>query len=115
MKKRPCLVCGFPTDADSGYCAKYCSKYSAKFHALNYRIRQKYKAETRQPGIPKAPIFKPDDGDTSLQPRIPDAPIFELSDVVRPIQTRIYEAPVFESDDEDMVGYYMAEACISEV
>ncbi|GES92783.1 hypothetical protein GLOIN_2v1791231 [Rhizophagus clarus] len=102
MKKRPCLVCGFPTDADSGYCAKYCSKYSAKFHALNYRIRQKYKAETRQPGIPKAPIFKPDDGDTSLQPRIPDAPIFELSDVVRPIQTRIYEAPVFESDDEDM-------------
>ena len=52
MKKRPCLVCEFPTDADSGYCAKYCSKYSAKFHALNYRMRQKYIAETFQSGIP---------------------------------------------------------------
>ena len=36
MTKRPCLVCKFPTDANSGYCVKYCSKYSAKFHALNY-------------------------------------------------------------------------------
>src|SRR3954469_3286106 len=79
MEKRPCLICGFPTDADSGYCAKYCSKYSAKFHALNYRMRQKYKAET-------------------LRSRIPEAPIFELSDVVRPLQPRIYEAPVSESD-----------------
>ena len=52
MEKRPCLVCGFPTDADSGYCAKYCSKYSAKYHAHNYRMRQKYIAETFQSGIP---------------------------------------------------------------
>ena len=52
MKKRPCLVCGFPTDADSGYCAKYCSKYSAKYHAHNYRMRQKYIAKTFQSGIP---------------------------------------------------------------
>ncbi|CAB4403268.1 unnamed protein product [Rhizophagus irregularis] len=51
LKKRPCLVCGFPTDADSGYCAKYCSKYSAKYHAMNYRIRQKYGAEALQSGI----------------------------------------------------------------
>ena len=83
MKKKPCLICGFPTDADSGYCSKYCSRYSAKFHALNYQMRQKYKAEVRQPGISEAPIF-------------------ELSDVVRPLQPRIYEAPVSESNDEDM-------------
>ena len=83
LKKRPCLVCGFPTDADSGYCAKYCFKYSAKFHVLNYRMRQKYKAEARQS-------------------RISEAPIFELSDVVRPLQPKIYEDPVFESDDEDI-------------
>ncbi|CAG8831390.1 45646_t:CDS:2 [Gigaspora margarita] len=78
MKKRLCFVCGFPTDADSEYCAKYCSKYSAKFHTLNYRIRQKYEAEARQPRIPEAPIFEPGNGD------------------------RIYEAPVSESDDEDI-------------
>ncbi|PKK58689.1 hypothetical protein RhiirC2_795921 [Rhizophagus irregularis] len=88
MKKRPCLACGFHTDADSGYCAKYYSKYSAKFHALNYRMRQKYKAlpleqaEARQPRIPEAPISEPGDGNSPLQPRI-------------------YEAPVSESDDED--------------
>ncbi|RGB22684.1 hypothetical protein C1646_775698 [Rhizophagus diaphanus] len=82
MKKRLCLVCEFSTDTVSGYCAKYCSKYSAKFHALNYRMRQKYKAEAHQP-------------------RIPEAPIFELSDAVRPLQPRIYENPVSESDDED--------------
>ncbi|PKC55048.1 hypothetical protein RhiirA1_476250 [Rhizophagus irregularis] len=102
MKKRPCLICRFPTNADSGYCAKYYSKYSAKFHALNYRMRQKYKAETRQLGIPEASIFELGDGNESLQPRIPEAPIFELSDVARPLQPRIYEAPVSESDDEDI-------------
>ncbi|PKB99630.1 hypothetical protein RhiirA5_429395 [Rhizophagus irregularis] len=101
MKKRPCLICRFPTDADSGYCAKYCSKYSAKFHALNYRMRQKYKAETRQHGIPEAPIFEPDDGDRPLQPRIPEAPIFKLYDVVKTLQPRIPEAPISESDDVD--------------
>ena len=52
MKKRPCLVYGFPTDADLGYCIKYCFKYSAKYHAHNYRMRQKYIAETFQSGIP---------------------------------------------------------------
>ncbi|PKK55733.1 hypothetical protein RhiirC2_722292 [Rhizophagus irregularis] len=120
MKKRPCLACGFPTDADSGYCAKNCSKYSAKFHALNYRMRQKYKAEARQPRIPEAPISEPGNGNRPLQPRISEAPfselsdadgtlrliisgepIFELSDLASPLQPRIYEAPVFESDDED--------------
>ena len=85
MKKRPCLVCGFPTDADSGYCAKYCSKYSAKFYALNYRMRQKYKAEARQPRISEAPISEPSDGNRPLQPRIPEAPIFELSDLPSPL------------------------------
>ncbi|GES96955.1 hypothetical protein GLOIN_2v1805909 [Rhizophagus clarus] len=44
MKKRPCLVCGFPTDNDSGCC----SKHSAKFYAYNYQMRQKYKAEILQ-------------------------------------------------------------------
>ena len=82
-KKSPCLICGFHTDADLGYCSKNCSKYSAKFHSHNYRMRQKRKAEARQPGIPEAPIF-------------------ELSDVIRPLQPRIYEIPVSESDDEDM-------------
>ncbi|RIA83157.1 hypothetical protein C1645_834230 [Glomus cerebriforme] len=81
-KKRPCLICGFPTDADLGYCSKNCSKYSAKFHSHNHRMRQKRKAEARQPGIPEAPIF-------------------ELSNVVRPLQPRIYENPISESDDED--------------
>ena len=51
-KKRPCLICGFPTDADSGYYAKYYSRYSAKFHAINYRMRQKYGAKALQPRIP---------------------------------------------------------------
>src|ERR1043166_1085282 len=45
-KKSPCLICGFHTDADLGYCSKNCSKYSAKFHSHNYRMRQKRKAET---------------------------------------------------------------------
>ncbi|RIA92128.1 hypothetical protein C1645_736589 [Glomus cerebriforme] len=101
MKKRHCLIYGFPTDADSGYCAKYCSKYSAKFHALNYRMRQKYKAEACQSRIPEAPIFELGNGDRSFQPRIPDALIFKLSDVVRPLQSRIYKTLVSESDDED--------------
>ncbi|GBB90182.1 hypothetical protein RclHR1_17070001 [Rhizophagus clarus] len=82
-KKSSCLICGFPTDADLGYCSKNCSKYSAKFHSHNYQMRQKRKAE-------------------ACQLRIPEAPIFELSDVVRPLQPRIYEALVSESDDEDM-------------
>ena len=45
MKKRLCLICGFPTDADLRYCAKYYFKYSAKFYALNYQMRQKCGAE----------------------------------------------------------------------
>ena len=56
-------------------------------------MRQKYKAETCQPGIPEAPISKPGDGNRplqlripeALQPGIPKAPIFELSDMVRPL------------------------------
>jgi hypothetical protein len=100
MKKRPCLICGFPTDADSGYCAKYCSKYSAKFHALNYRMRQKYKAEAFQPRIPEASISMMSDGNGTLI--ISGAPIFELSDVTKTLQPRIHEAPVSESVDEDV-------------
>jgi len=52
MKKRPCLVCRFPTDADLEYCIKYCFKYFTKYHAMNYRIRQKYGAVALQPEIP---------------------------------------------------------------
>ncbi|PKK56865.1 hypothetical protein RhiirC2_799143 [Rhizophagus irregularis] len=101
MKKRPCLLCTYPTDADSGICSKYCSKYSAKFHALNYRMRQKYGAEAFQPSIPEAPVSGSDDGVGTLRLIISGAPIFELSDVAKPLQPRIYEAPVSESDDED--------------
>src|SRR6185437_9417264 len=81
IEKKPCLVSG---------CRKYtlsttgcCPDHSSRFHSLNYRMRQKYGAET-------------------LQPKVPEAPIFELSDVVRPLQPRIYENPVSESDDEDI-------------
>ena len=79
MKKFHCLGCGFPIDADSGFCSKYCSKYSAKFHSHNYRMRQKYKAVTE-----------------ALQP----AKTSELSDeTLQPVQARIPEAPISESDD----------------
>ena len=43
MKKKPCLVCEFPTDADSGYCYDH----SASVHSHNYRMRQKRKAEAK--------------------------------------------------------------------
>ena len=46
MKKFHYLGCGFPINADLGFCSKYCSKYSAKFHSHNYQMRQKHKAET---------------------------------------------------------------------
>jgi hypothetical protein len=79
MKKKPCLNCGFPADTGTGYCAKFCSKYSAKFHSHNYRMRQKYKAETE-----------------ALQP----AKTSELSvETLQPAQARIPEAPISESDD----------------
>ncbi|PKK72700.1 hypothetical protein RhiirC2_710192 [Rhizophagus irregularis] len=79
MKKKPCLNCGFPADTGTGYCAKFCSKYSAKFHSHNYRMRQKYKAETE-----------------ALQP----AKTSELLDeTLQPAQARIPEAPISESDD----------------
>ena len=42
MEKKPCLVCGFPTASTTGCCPKH----STKFHAHNYRMRQKYIAET---------------------------------------------------------------------
>ena len=81
IEKKPCLVNG---------CRKYtvsitgcCPDHSSRFHSLNYRMRQKYGAET-------------------LQPKVPEAPIFELSDVVRPLQPRIYENLISESDDEDI-------------
>ncbi|PKK58482.1 hypothetical protein RhiirC2_720492 [Rhizophagus irregularis] len=117
MKKKPCLNCNFPADTGTEYCAKFCSKYSAKFHSHNYRMRQKYKAETEalqsaktselsdetlQPRIPEAPISELSDVDGTLQLIISGALIFELSDVAKPLQPRIYEAPVFESDDEDV-------------
>ncbi|KAF0386856.1 hypothetical protein F8M41_011316 [Gigaspora margarita] len=102
MKKKPYLVCGFPTEADSGYCAKYCSKYSAKFHAMNYRMRQKYGAEALQPSIPEALVSELDDGVGTLRLIISGAPIFEPGDGVGTLQPRIYEAPVSNSDDEDM-------------
>ena len=102
MKKRPCLVCKFPTDADSGYCAKYCSKYSAKFHALNYRMRQKYGAKALQPSIPKAPISESDDRVGALRLIISEAPIFKPGDGVGTLQPRIHEALVSDSDDENM-------------
>ena len=78
MKKRPCLVCEFPTDANLRYCAKYCSKYSAKFHALNYQMRQKCEVEAEALQLAKTSKIS----DETLQPRIPEVPIFELSDVV---------------------------------
>ncbi|RGB22737.1 hypothetical protein C1646_677622 [Rhizophagus diaphanus] len=101
MKKRPCLICGFPIDADSGYCAKYCSKYSAKFHALNYRMRQKYKAEaeTLQPRIHEAPVSELRVVDGTWQLITSEVLIFELSDMVKTLQSKIYEAPGSESDD----------------
>ncbi|GES78548.1 hypothetical protein GLOIN_2v1479490 [Rhizophagus clarus] len=92
LKKKPCLVYGFPTDADSGYCAKYYSKYSAKYHAHNYQMRQKYIAETGTLQLAKTSELS----DETPQP----TETFELSDVT--LQPRIYEAPVSESDDEDM-------------
>jgi hypothetical protein len=116
MKKKPCLNCGFPADTGTGYCAKFCSKYSAKFHSNNYRMRQKYKAETEalqpaktselsdetlQPRIPEAPISELSDVNGTLRLIISGAPIFELSDVAKPLQLRIYEAPVSESNDEN--------------
>jgi hypothetical protein len=85
MKKKPCLNCEFPADTGTGYCAKFCSKYSAKFHSHNYRMRQKYKAETE-----------------ALQP----AKTSELSDgTLQPAQARIPEAPISESDDSSASIY----------
>jgi hypothetical protein len=102
MKKRPCLLCTYPTDADSGICSKYCSKYSAKFHAQNYRMRQKYGAEAFQPSIPEAPVSGSDDGVGTLRLIISGAPNFEPSDRDGTLQPSIPEAPVSNSDDEDM-------------
>jgi hypothetical protein len=45
MKKRFCIVCGFPNDSTTGCCPAH----SARFHSLNYRMRQKYGAEVLQP------------------------------------------------------------------
>jgi hypothetical protein len=84
MLKIPCLNCGFLTDADSGYCSKYCSKYSAKFNSHNYRMRQKYKAETEA----LQPAKTSELSDETLQPaqaRIPEAPISESGDGGRPL------------------------------
>ena len=102
MKKRPCLVCKFSTDADSGYYAKYCFKYSAKFHALNYRMRQKYGAKALQPSIPEALVSESNDRVGALWLIISGAPIFKPSDEVGTLQPRIHEALVSDSDNEDM-------------
>src|ERR1043165_9483020 len=75
-KKSPCLICGFHTDADLGYCSKNCSKYYAKFHSHNYRMRQKRKAETEA----LQPAKTSELSDETLQPRIPEAPISESDD-----------------------------------
>src|SRR3954471_2409273 len=83
LKKRSCLICRFPTNADSGYCAKYCSKYSAKYHAMNYRIRQKYEAEAFQPKIPEAPISESDDNSASIHEHLFSASLQLFADSLR--------------------------------
>ena len=87
-KKSPCLICGFPTDADLGYCSKNCSKYSAKFHSHNYRMRQKRKAETEA----LQPAKTSELSDETLQPRIPEAPISESDDSSASIHEHLFLA-----------------------
>ena len=99
-RKKSCLVssCRKYTVSTTGCCPDH----SGRFHSLNYRMRQKYGAETLQPKIPKDPISESDDEVRTLQPKIPEALIFELSNVVRILQPRIYKALVSELDDEDL-------------
>ncbi|RGB21298.1 hypothetical protein C1646_778436 [Rhizophagus diaphanus] len=85
-KKSPCLICGFPTDADLGYCSKNCSKYSAKFHSHNYQMRQKHKAEALQTAKTS------ELSDETLQPRIPEAPISESDDNSASIYEHLFPA-----------------------
>ncbi|POG74904.1 hypothetical protein GLOIN_2v1770737 [Rhizophagus irregularis DAOM 181602=DAOM 197198] len=63
MKKRPCLICRFPTDADS-----------ASIFELGDGN------ESLQPRIPEAPIFELSDVARPLQPRIYEAPVSESDD-----------------------------------
>ncbi|PKB94365.1 hypothetical protein RhiirA5_507638 [Rhizophagus irregularis] len=122
MKKKPCLVSG---------CRKYtlsttgcCPDHSSRFHSLNYRMKQKYKAEALQPKIPEAPISKSDNNNASIHEHLFSASLQLFADSLRRDLTdsirveilsdkvvingsatetpRIYEDPVSESDDEDM-------------
>ncbi|GES97019.1 hypothetical protein GLOIN_2v1770737 [Rhizophagus clarus] len=74
MKKKPCLICEFPTDADLG-------KYIAKTGTLQLTKTSELSDETPQPTetfelsdvilqsrIYKAPVFESDDEDMGLDP-----------------------------------------------
>ncbi|GBC36891.1 uncharacterized protein OCT59_003091 [Rhizophagus irregularis] len=122
IEKKPCLVSG---------CRKYtlsttgcCPDHSSRFHSLNYRMKQKYKAEALQPKIPEAPISKSDNNNASIHEHLFSASLQLFADSLRRDLTdsirveilsdkvvingsatetpRIYEDPVSESDDEDM-------------
>ena len=98
IEKKPCLVSG---------CRKYtlsttgcCPDHSSRFHSLNYRMRQKYRAEALQPKIPEAPISESDNSSASIRVEIlGDRVVIKGS---APESPRIYEAPVSELDDEDV-------------
>ena len=83
MEKFHCLGCGFPTDADSGFCSKFYSKYFAKFHFHNYQMRQKRKAEIK--GLQLAKTSEISDETLQL------TETFELSDVTNSQRSMNYQ------------------------